>query len=85
MLSMPAGGMPWTWLRGYTLVAAKRNNTRSIDTWLHIAQATDVAGIRQAIGNLGIPWVNTIATDRNGRALFADVSTTPDVSAEALK
>ena len=85
VLSMPAGGMPWTSQKAYTLRDANRNNTRSIDTWLHIAQAKDVAGIRQAIGNLGIPWVNTIATDRNGRALFADVSTTPDVSAEALK
>ncbi|CAJ0774739.1 Acyl-homoserine lactone acylase PvdQ [Ralstonia condita] len=85
VLSMPAGGMPWTTQKAYTLRDANRNNTRSIDTWLHIAQARDVAGIRQAIGNLGIPWVNTIATDRNGRALFADVSTTPDVSAEMLR
>jgi len=85
VLSMPAGGMPWTSQKAYALRDANRNNTRSIDTWLHIAQAKDVAGIRQAIGNLGIPWVNTIATDRNGRALFADVSTTPDVSAETLK
>ncbi len=85
VLSMPAAGMPWTAQTAYALRDANRNNTRSIDTWLRIAQAHDVAGIRQAIGNLGIPWVNTIATDRNGRALFADASATPDVSAETLK
>lgn len=85
VLSMPSGGMPWTTQKAYALRDANRNNTRSVDSWLHIGQARDVAGIRQAIGNLGIPWVNTIATDRNGRALFADVSTTPDVPAAELQ
>ncbi len=44
-----------------------------------------MAGIRTAIGRLGIPWVNTIATDRQGRAMFADVSAAPNVSTTMLK
>lgn len=85
VLAMPAAGMPWTAQKAYTLRDANRANTRSIDTWLHIAQASNVGEIRNAIGNLGIPWVNTIAADRSGRALFADVSVTPDVSTTKLQ
>ncbi|SDD90615.1 acyl-homoserine-lactone acylase [Cupriavidus sp. YR651] len=84
VLSMPAAGLPWTAQKAYTLRDANRNNTRSIDTWLNIARATNVGEIRDAIGNLGIPWVNTIATDRTGRAMFADVSVTPNVSTAML-
>ncbi|WP_454766668.1 acylase [Cupriavidus campinensis] len=84
VLSMPAAGLPWTAQRAYTLRDANRNNTRAIDTWLDIARAHNVGDIRSAVGNLGIPWVNTIATDRSGRALFADVSVTPNVSAAML-
>ena len=34
---------------------------------------------------LGIPWVNTIAADRLGGALHADVTAVPNVSAEKVK
>lgn len=85
VLSMPAAGMPWTASKAYTLRDANRGNTRSIDTWLQIARASNVGDIRNAIGNLGIPWVNTIATDRSGKALFADVSVTPNVSTSKLQ
>ncbi|WP_416051884.1 acylase [Cupriavidus basilensis] len=85
VLSMPSAGLPWSAQKAYTLRDANRNNTRSVDTWLDIGRARDVAGIRTAIGRLGIPWVNTIATDREGRAMFADVSVAPNVSAAMLK
>lgn len=84
VVAMPAAGLPWTAQRAYTLRDANRNNMRAIDTWLDIARAGNVGDVRQAIGNLGIPWVNTIATDRHGRALFADVSVTPNVSTAML-
>jgi len=85
VVSMPAAGLPWTAQKAYTLRDANQNNMRSIDTWLNIARAQNVGEIRNAVGNLGIPWVNTIATDRSGRALFADVSVTPNVSAQMLQ
>src|SRR3546814_5829574 len=31
---------------------------------------------------LGLPWVNTVAADRQGRALYMGVTVVPDVSAE---
>lgn len=85
VMSMPAAGLPWTAQKAYAVRDANRNNTRSLDTWLDISRAQDVAGIRTAIGRLGIPWVNTIATDRQGHAMFADVSVAPNVSAAMLK
>jgi acyl-homoserine-lactone acylase len=85
VVAMPQAGLPWTAQKAYTLRDANQNNTRSIDTWLDIARAHNVGEIRTAIGNLGIPWVNTIATDRSGRAMFADVSVTPNVSTSMLE
>jgi hypothetical protein len=40
--------------------------------------------LRKAMGNLGMPWVNTIAADRQGTAMYADVSVVPDVDAAQL-
>jgi acyl-homoserine-lactone acylase len=35
--------------------------------------------------NIGTPWVNTLAADRHGNALYADVSVVPDVDAAHLQ
>ena len=44
-----------------------------------------MADIRNALRNLGTPWVNTIAADRHGQALYADGSVVPDVDAAQLE
>jgi acyl-homoserine-lactone acylase len=50
------------------------------------AKAHSVAEMQPAMKKLGgMPWVNTIAADRNGQAMYADVSVVPDVSAKQLK
>ena len=68
------------------LIDANRNNVRSGDAWLNIARARNVAEMRDGIAkSLGIPWVNTIAADRYGDVLYADITATPNVSAEKLK
>ena len=64
---------------------ANTGNARATDAWLAINRARNVQEIRAAIGNLGMPWVNTIAADRDGNAMYADVSVVPDVNAEQLK
>ena len=33
----------------------------------------------------GLGFINTIATDRNGKALYADISTVPNVTKEKLE
>ena len=37
-----------------------------------------------ALKDVGIPWVNTIAADRNGTGYYADISTVPNISQEQL-
>jgi acyl-homoserine-lactone acylase len=61
---------------------AQRALGRKLDA---MAQARNVAELRAAMGNQGMPWINTIAADREGNAMYADLSVVPDVSADMLK
>lgn len=72
----------WTASSALTYRDANIDNDRIMRQWLDIAQAPDVAGIRDALArDQGIPWVNTIAADSAGHAWYADGSQTPDLSA----
>ena len=83
---VPQLGVAWTTKVAYALKDANRNNTRSGDAWLQIARAKSVGEIKGGIEKtLGIPWVNTIAADRNGDVLYADVTATPNVGPEKMK
>ena len=82
----PAVGVGWTAKTAYALKDANKNNLRSGDAWLGIARAKSVGEIKSAItATLGIPWVNTIAADRNGDVLYADVTATPNVPDAKLR
>jgi acyl-homoserine-lactone acylase len=64
---------------------ANAGNNRAMETWLRIGQARSVGEIKSVVSEtLGIPWVNTIAADRNGDALHADVTAVPNVSAAKI-
>ncbi len=81
----PMAGLTWTRAHAYALKDANRLNTRAGDAWLAIAHARSVAEVRAAIAaRAGIPWVNTIAADRHGDSLYADITSTPDLSAAKL-
>ena len=82
---IPRAGLNWTATTAYAVQDANAGNTRYAGTWLGIARAADVADIRKALSQLGTPWVNTIAADRQGNALYADVSVVPDVDAAQLE
>jgi acyl-homoserine-lactone acylase len=72
---------PWTPERAYAMGDANGHNFRYLNHFFRV----DVA---QSVGQLdkierryeGIPWVNTIATDRSGRAYYADIGSIPNVS-----
>jgi len=85
VIVLPRLGLNWTATTAYALKDANTGNARAADAWLAINRARNVQEIRAAIGNLGIPWVNTIAADRDGNAMYADVSVVPDVNADQLK
>jgi acyl-homoserine-lactone acylase len=80
----PLAGLVWNHQHAYALKDANRVNLRSGDMWLGIDRARSVAEIRRALDALGDPWVNTIATDRAGDVLYADITATPDLSAAKL-
>ncbi len=84
LVVLPRAGLNWTPAVAYALQDANAGNARSTDTWLGFATATSTLDLRKALGNLGLPWVNTIAADRQGNALYADVSVVPDVDAAQL-
>lgn len=83
---IPARGITWSKQSAFALKDANRGNQRGIETWLRIGEAKTVGEVEAAVSEtLGIPWVNTIAADRYGNALHADVTAVPNVSAEKAK
>ena len=80
----PRLGLNWTPERAYALKDANTLNARGADAWIGLNLSRNVQDLRNAMGQLGMPWVNTIAADRDGNAMFADLSVVPDVDAAQL-
>ena len=75
---------PWTAQRAYAIRDANLGNMRT-EGWLSMARARSVREIRDEISrHLGMPFINTIAADRHGEALYADITSAPNVSAAKL-
>ena len=85
MVVIPRAGLNWTAKTAYALKDANLGNVRATDSALGFGRARNVDEMRQAMKNIGTPWVNTLAADRHGNALYADVSVVPDVDAAQLK
>ncbi len=85
VLVIPLAGLTWSSSAAYAIRDANSLNVRSLESWMHMNTAHSVAELRTAMGNQGIPWVNTLAADRDGNAMYADLSVVPDVSADMLK
>ncbi len=82
ILVLPSAGLGWDKKTAFAIRDANHNNQRGLPTWIAIGEAKSTAEVRAAVEkSLGIPWVNTIAVDRDGNALLADVTAVPNVSA----
>jgi len=76
-------GLGWSSRHAYALHDANRGNVDFVETWLRLATGQSVKDINRAlVETRGIPWVNTIASDRNGDALYADIGRVPNVDAQ---
>lgn len=84
LVVIPRAGLTWNAKTAYALRDANAGNARMMDTALAFARARTVQELHQAQANLGMPWVNTLAADRQGTAMYADVSVVPDVDAAQL-
>ncbi len=80
VMDNPATLMGWTPISVFAMRDANGEQLRTIDSFLNMSKASNVKGLlaAQDAGG-GIPWVNTIAADRDGNALYADHSVVPNV------
>ncbi|MEX1198341.1 MAG: penicillin acylase family protein [Pseudohongiellaceae bacterium] len=77
--------LPWTGETAFAIRDANLYNTRQAETYDAINKATSVAGLEEALALQGVSWVNTVAADRHGDALYADLSAVPNVDAALLE
>ena len=67
----------------YTIRDVNEDNIRGLEQWWQMDRARSVPDLLDKIETtLGLPFVNTIAADRDGNALYADVGTVPHVTEE---
>ncbi|MEX5748537.1 penicillin acylase family protein [Massilia sp. X63] len=79
----PEAGMTWSSTAAFVLADPNRNNTRMLEQWLGIGQARSVRELKASIDKVvGLPWVNTIAADRDGNTLYADASVVPHMNTD---
>ncbi len=70
----------------FTIRDAASENPRALNQWRSMNKATSVEDLKDRMQKiLGLGFINTIATDRNGKALYADISTVPNVTKAKLE
>lgn len=84
MLNLPLLG--WGLETGFAYRDANLDNTQVIEQFARMDQATDLDRFQAVYAGVqGIPWVNTLAADRSGRAWYIDASATPRLSEAAQR
>jgi acyl-homoserine-lactone acylase len=83
MFLLEVEGLPlfgWDSVRAFSIRDANAANRRSLDHFFDMGRAHSIAEVKQVLEqHVAIPWVNTIAADSAGNALYADVSVVPNV------
>jgi acyl-homoserine-lactone acylase len=75
----------WSAERVLALRDANEDNDEGRLQWMDMNRAKSLAELQEAHAeHMGIPWVNTIATSAEGTAWYADTSSTPNLSADAI-
>lgn len=83
VLTLP--GLPWGADTAFTARDANAGNTHLLSQWRAMNLAPDLDAFIDAHREWNaMPWVNTMATDPEGRALYLDNSTVGNLSAEAV-
>jgi acyl-homoserine-lactone acylase len=82
MVNLPLLG--WGLEHAFTYRDANLDNDRFLEQFLGMARAGSMDELQQVFAEVqGMPWVNTLAADRTGRAWFIDSSATPALTQEA--
>ena len=75
------GSFDWTAATAYAVTDVNAANNRAFDGWLRMGQARDVRQLKAVLDrHQFLPWVNVIAADSRGEALYADHSVVPRVT-----
>jgi acyl-homoserine-lactone acylase len=83
VLVRPEAGMVWNNSEATVLGDANRGNTRMVAQWIAMGQARSAIDLKAALDRyVGLPWVNTVAADRDGNAMYADASVVPHMTTE---
>lgn len=79
--SLDGISLPWTRSVAFAMRDANAANlSRAMNTWFGIDRAHSARQVLSIIKKYqGIPWVNTVAADKQGQALYADVGAIPGV------
>ncbi|MFE9118335.1 penicillin acylase family protein [Streptomyces sp. NPDC007172] len=80
--SMQGVALPWV-VSAHAVRDVNMDNLRALNTWFHLDQATDVHDVVNTLETTeGVPFFNTVASDRKGNALYADIQATPNITDE---
>jgi acyl-homoserine-lactone acylase len=80
VIDAPDQLMPWSPVSFFAMRDANAEQLRTVDTFFEMGRAHDVRSLLAAQDRgAGMPWVNTIAADRDGNVLYADHSVVPNV------
>lgn len=79
------GRLDWDKRYAYSLRDANLDNTRVLQQWYQINRADSLTSLKASVGQTqGIPWVNTLAVDAEGTALYLNQSVVPYVDTALL-
>lgn len=80
------GRLDWDSHAAYSLRDANLDNSRVLQQWYRINRADSLQALQASVAQLqGIPWVNTLAVDSAGQALYLNQSVVPYVDQALLE
>lgn len=78
--SMQGVPLPWV-VSAHAVRDVNMGNLRALNTWFHLDQAKDVHDVVNTLETTqGVPFFNTVASDRKGNALYADIQAVPNIT-----
>ena len=78
-------GLAWDTTTAYSVRDANLGNFQAAASYHAMSQASDVHELIKGLSLGGVSWVNTIAADSQGNAMYADISTVPNVDAALIE
>ena len=77
--------IPWTDEYAYAMTDPNAEGLRFINHFFQANQAQSVNDLKNVLNEVqGVPWVNTIAADSKGRALYSDRGVVPNLTDERV-